>query len=141
MSAAPKLPKPAAVPHQDVPPGYRFVVEIPGLRLVTLSNGPAFRKFYKSSVSKAQKTAVTAFLQSRAVRCPLLPPLTVTITRGAPARMDSDNAVSAAKFVRDAIASYLGIDDKHDDLVDYVVRQEKTKPATYWTRIEIARRA
>jgi hypothetical protein len=142
-------------PVQNVPAGYRFMVLIPGLRLVTLSNGPAFARFQKSKISRDQKAAVTAMLQCRAVRCPLQPPLTVTITRGAPGRMDSDNATISAKYVRDAIAAYLGIDDGDEERVDYVVKQEKTghemrvdpktqvraKVGIYWCRIEIARRA
>jgi hypothetical protein len=94
-------------------------------------------------------------LRFRAVRCPLEPPLTVTITRGAPSAMDSDNATISAKYVRDAVAKYLGINDRREDLVDYVVKQQKTgfemrfdpkvgkqvRTGIYWCRIEIARRA
>jgi hypothetical protein len=142
-------------PVQDVPAGYRFEVIIPGLRLVTLSNGPAFVKFQKAKVSREHHDRVAPILNTRAVRCPLHPPLTVTITRGAPSMMDSDNATSSAKFVRDAVAKYLGINDRREDLVDYVVKQQKTgfemrfdpkvgkqvRTGIYWCRIEIARRA
>ena len=38
-------------------------------------------------------------------------PLTVAITVVRPRRLDSDNAVGAAKHVRDAIAAWVGVDD------------------------------
>jgi len=51
-------------------------------------------------------------------------PCQVTITRLAPRRYDSDNMVHAGKHVRDEIAEWLGVDDRHDDRVLYLYRQE-----------------
>lgn len=132
--------QPAAQPAATLTRRPRFVVEIPGLRLVTLSNGPQFRPYAKAKVSKEHHRVVRQFLDAMSLRCPLAPPLTVTITRIAFGRMDSDNAVAAAKFVRDAIAKWLGIDDRHEELVEYVVRQEKGPRGQYAVRIEIAPR-
>lgn len=39
------------------------------------------------------------------------PPLTVTITRLGPRRLDDDNLAGACKYIRDAIANKVGIDD------------------------------
>ena len=53
------------------------------------------------------------------------PPLVVTITRGGPKRLDNDNATASAKHVRDAIATWLDVDDG-DDRVRYLpVVQER----------------
>jgi hypothetical protein len=41
--------------------------------------------------------------------------------------MDSDGVVGAMKSVRDEIAAWLGVDDRHDNLVEYRYGQEKTK--------------
>lgn len=40
-----------------------------------------------------------------------LPPLTITITRIGPRRLDDDNLASACKYVRDQIADIVGLDD------------------------------
>ena len=47
------------------------------------------------------------------------PPYAVTITRVGPARMDSDNAIGAAKHVRDTIAKLLGVDDGDQDAITF----------------------
>lgn len=51
-------------------------------------------------------------------------PWEVTITRIAPRKLDDDNAVGAAKGVRDSIAAWCGVDDRRPE-VRYVVQQEK----------------
>jgi len=119
----------------------RFVVLVPGLRLVTLTNGAQFARYAKHKIKRLQEEAVVPCLHARSLRCPFVPPMVVTITRQAPARMDSDNVVASAKYVRDCIARWIGIDDRHDDLVEYVVRQEQTPRGVYGVRIEIASRA
>jgi hypothetical protein len=122
------------------PAPHRFVVLVPGLRLVTLSNGPQFKPFMKHSIKKKQQKLVGDALDARSKVCPFTPPMVVTITRCAPGRMDSDNAVSAAKFVRDRVAQWLGINDKREDLVEYVVKQEKTSKGVYFVKIEFTPR-
>jgi len=39
------------------------------------------------------------------------PPVTVTLTRVGPRRLDDDNLAAAFKFMRDTIAAFLGLDD------------------------------
>lgn len=60
----------------------------------------------------------------------------VVITRIAPRRLDTDNAESAAKAVRDGIAAGLGIDDR-SSLVRYVVSQEQGEPRQHLVRAEL----
>lgn len=53
-------------------------------------------------------------------------PCSIRLTRSAPsAGVDDDNLVGALKAVRDAVADWLGIDDKRSDLVRYVYAQER----------------
>jgi hypothetical protein len=47
-------------------------------------------------------------------------PWTVTLVRASPQRMDDDGVVSSLKGVRDAIAAFVGVDDKHKHIVRYV---------------------
>jgi hypothetical protein len=48
----------------------------------------------------------------------------VTITRVSPGRLDDDGATASAKHVRDAVATWLGVDDA-DHRVRFVVEQAK----------------
>jgi len=53
-------------------------------------------------------------------------PLVVLLTRIAPSEgLDSDNLVGALKSVRDAVADWLGVDDKHQHIVRYEYLQER----------------
>jgi hypothetical protein len=62
-------------------------------------------------------------------------PCVVTITRVSPrGQLDDDGAVGACKGVRDEIAAWLGVDDKHSDIVRYVCKQAR---GPWGTRIEM----
>ncbi len=53
-------------------------------------------------------------------------PCAVLLTRVAPSNgIDDDNLESALKGVRDEIAAWLGIDDRHRDKVRYVYEQRR----------------
>jgi hypothetical protein len=60
----------------------------------------------------------------------------VTITRVGPRKLDSDNCVGSAKFVRDSIAKLIGIDDG-SDLIEWRVDQDK---GPYAVRVRIETR-
>jgi len=129
---------------------HRFVIDVPGLRLVSLTNGAQFARFQTAAIKKRQCEALELHVKRRSVTCPFDPhvtPLRVTITRRSPSEMDDDNATASAKYVRDWLAKWIGVNDRHRHLVEYVVEQEKTKrgksvdPASvYGVRIEIAQR-
>lgn len=53
-------------------------------------------------------------------------PVTITITRCAPNRLDSDNHVGAQKSVRDEVAVWLGEDDG-SERITWVYEQRKAK--------------
>lgn len=65
-------------------------------------------------------------------------PCVVELTRISPGRLDSDGAVASQKHVRDAIAKWIGVDDKHDDIVEYRVSQEHGKE--YGVRVRVRSR-
>jgi hypothetical protein len=58
-------------------------------------------------------------------------PIVVTITRIAPRKLDSDNAVGACKHVRDGVADALGIND-NDPRVEWRYGQRKARVTTEW---------
>lgn len=72
---------------------------------------------------KAERTA-TAWRLAGKARPEL--PCTVRLTRVAPsAGVDDDNLTGALKGVRDQVAAWLGVDDKHRGLVRYVYEQRR----------------
>lgn len=74
---------------------------------------------------KAEKLAVGWSLVGKP--CPPLP-CVVRLTRVAPSSgCDSDNLVGALKAVRDAVADWLGVDDKHAEIVRYEYAQARGK--------------
>lgn len=53
-------------------------------------------------------------------------PCSVLLTRVAPSNgLDDDNLTGALKAVRDAVAAWLGVDDRHRDQVRYRYAQER----------------
>lgn len=113
------------------------IVEVPGLRLHNPLNTRVHWRVL-SKRGKAAKTA-TAFALECAGQC-LTPPTVdspwlVTITRIGVGQLDDDNLAASAKHVRDAVAAWCGVDDKHRNIVRYRYAQERSK--AYGVRIEI----
>ena len=88
----------------------------------------------------AQKDTTTYVLRARAARCPWPTPLVVTLTRVGVRTLDDDNLRGALKAVRDAVARWVGVDDRHADLVRYDYAQEVAGKRRKGVRIEIAPR-
>lgn len=62
-------------------------------------------------------------------------PVVVTLTRVSPRAMDSDGAIASQKSVRDAVAAWLGVDDR--DTPELVWRYEQRKgPVGVEIRVE-----
>ena len=95
-------------------------VEIPGLRLDVTANS---RLHWAARAKRVKRQRAVVGLMLRAVGRPTLP-CVVTITRRSPGTLDDDNAVSSAKATRDAVAQWLGVDDR-SPLVTWVVAQER----------------
>ena len=64
-------------------------------------------------------------------------PLTVTLTRLAARRLDSDNLAASLKAVRDGVADALGWDDG-DDRLSWRYAQEKLPRGQYAVRVEVS---
>ncbi len=84
--------------------------------------------------SKAQRGTVRLALEANFGKPPA-PPITVTLTRLAPRKLDGDNHQRAEKAVRDGVADWLQIDDG-DDRVTWQYEQEKASKR-YAVRIEV----
>ncbi len=67
---------------------------------------------------QSQRAAVDAVVSHvpAAVRDRLVLPVTITMTRAGPSRVDCDNACISQKFVRDHIAKWLRVDDGDDGI-------------------------
>lgn len=87
--------------------GAVLVVSLKGLRLVS---APNTREHWTGRAERARGDR--AVVASALDGVPPPPgPWTVTITRAGPKLLDTDNLAGAAKALRDAVATWLGVDD------------------------------
>ena len=100
------------------------------IRLPSLANLSHLHWRKLTTIKKVQRLATKVCLTG--IDLPT-PPIIVTITRIGPRRMDDDNLASACKYVRDQIASAVGVDDGSDQ---YVWRYEQRK-GKYGVDVEI----
>lgn len=128
----------AAVERQPVPKWYRFEVLVPGL--ATKNKNAREHRFVKAKRVKHERQQTRFFLDARSLTCPFSPPMVVTLSRLSSAHMDDDNVVGALAHVRDEVAAWIGIDDRHRHLVEYVCRAEKCARGTCGVRIEVRQR-
>lgn len=89
-----------------------------------------------SATTRKQKEATYYCLHDKSIPPP---PLTVTITRIGPRKLDDDNLEGACKYVRDQIARKVGIDDGSDQYT-WLYGQRKGKPGEYGVEVEITSR-
>ena len=92
---------------------------------------------------RSQKLAVWAAIESARGRRERVPglPATVVLTRIAPRLIDSDNAVSAMKAVRDGVACAYRVDDRDsDETLRWEYAQRIGKPMEYAVEIRIESR-
>lgn len=86
---------------------------------------------------KEERRVTRLCLDARSLRCPFQPPIVVTLTRGSSGRMDSDGVVGACKSIRDEVSAWIGIDDRHDELVEYRYARARTERGVHWVKIEV----
>jgi len=110
-------------------------VTIRGLRIQSVAN----KRMHWREMHRLAKTqrAEAHWAMHHAIGALPKRPMVITLTRIAPRQLDSDNAVSGLKFVRDGVADWLGIDDG-SPLLDWQYRQERGE---YAVRVQIARAA
>jgi hypothetical protein len=85
--------------------------------------------------AKCQRGTVRIVLQSSTVKPAL--PCTIRLVRIAPRKLDQGNLAGAMKHIQDGCADWIGVDDRHDDVVKYEYAQERGKPKEYAIRIEV----
>lgn len=100
----------------------------------------------KSDRVKRQRAAVRDVLRSRQASPPMLQlvhtgmatpnRIRVTLTRIAPAELDDDNLRPALKAVRDEVATWIGVDDRHG-AVAWSYEQERGAAHVYRVRIRV----
>lgn len=105
------------------------------IRLVSEANA---RGSWHGGASRAasQRRAVTQALRGQPEHPAL--PVTVRIVRAAPRALDDDNLARSAKAVRDAVASWLGVDDR-DFRVSWVYAQRRA--SGYAVEVEVSARS
>ena len=81
--------------------------------------------FARTKRKKAQRAAVQLYRRQIEKARKLRKPLTITLTRVAPRKLDSDNLAGAFKCVRDEIAKILQIDDGDETAATWEYRQTK----------------
>lgn len=82
----------------------------------------------KAARAKSQRGAARLFGSAQCGKQDVALPCTVTLVRISPGTLDDDNLPGSLKHIRDGIADWLGVDDKHRDAVRYKYDQSKGKP-------------
>lgn len=92
------------------------------------------REHWHARASRVRREKHTVGWELKAATKPPTP-CTVVLTRIAPSNgLDDDNLAGALKSVRDAVADWLGVDDKHRHIVRYQYEQER---GPWAVRIEV----
>jgi len=114
------------------PPRFQpLVVQLP-LRIQSNANK---REHWTKRAQRAKEHKRTAaFMLPR--DAPALP-VKVTLTRIAPRALDTDNLAGGFKAVRDAVAEWLGADDKPGSGIEWAYAQCRGEPKTYTAQILI----
>ena len=92
------------------------------------------RQHWRVDAKKTKIERETAFFMVRQYKLPPAP-VKITLTRCGPRNLDKWNIPSALKAVIDGIADAYGIDDRHDDLLDFHFKQRKQ--STYGVEVVI----
>ena len=105
-----------------------------GIRIESEANG---REHWRKKAKRTKEQRMRASYAMRMVAWsawasagPDQRPITITLTRIAPRKLDSDNLAGGFKAVRDGIADWLGTDDGHESLT-WLYAQRKGHPGQY----------
>lgn len=87
--------------------------------------GMNVREHWRARAARVHSERRSTFLTLAGLPKPSTP-LTVRLTRVAPSNgLDSDNLAGSMKAIRDEVAAWLGVDDKHENVVRYVYAQRR----------------
>lgn len=120
----------------------RVVVELPGMRLVNISNT---REHWSKRAKRtsAQRFAAWAATLKAIGTSDIAPPYVCTIVRIGPGKMDRSNIYVAAKACEDGICDALGVND--GDEANWTLTCTQEKPAKggpkYGVRVELVGRS
>jgi hypothetical protein len=90
------------------------------------SRGQNTREHHMTRARRWKKEKATVGWALRTVKDRPAPPCKVKLTRIAPGNgLDDDNMSGSMKAIRDAVAEWLGVDDKRTDLVAYSYAQQR----------------
>lgn len=103
------------------------------IRLQSLANMSHQHWRKLARLSRKQKKATARCIHGKEIPPP---PLTIIITRIGPRRLDDDNLASACKYIRDQIATTVGVDDG-SPLYTWVYRQRNEGRGQYGVDVEI----
>lgn len=120
------------------------------IRTVTFPMETETENFYRSTnrivireKTKEQRAHVQKVLEEAFVPCAMYlgdwktgNRFVVTLTRISPAFLDEDNNVGALKSVRDQVAEWIGLDDRHS-WIEFKYMQQRCKPPYRGVRVEI----
>ena len=112
-----------------------MTVTVP-IRTVSEAN---VRAHWPARAERAREQRHMTRLVLRAQSCPRPAlPIVVTLTRVAPRELDDDTLRCALKAVRDGVADYLGVDDRHPD-VGWLYAQRRGNVREYAAEVEVVR--
>lgn len=116
-------------------------IVVPGLRLQNpLNNRCHWRVLSKRGREQKEATgyALLGADWSGTAKPTKERPWVVTITRLGPGTLDTDNLAASGKHVRDSIAKWCGVDDKHRDIVEYRYAQRREREYGVEICVEVA---
>jgi hypothetical protein len=87
-------------------------------------SGPNAREIWQVKAARVKKERQATAWMLKTVKRPAIP-CSVNLTRLSAGTVDDDNLPSSLKAVRDQIAEWLGVDDRHRNIVRYVYHQRK----------------
>lgn len=118
-----------------------MIIKIPSLRTYNALNLRTHWRVQRGRVKEVREATTEAlYEQDWTIQPPdEHAPWDVQLTRLGPRELDDDGVVSALKPVRDALATFVGVDDKHKRLVRYSYDQRVPEP--WGVEIRIMRRA
>ena len=115
---------------------------IPGVKLESLNRDlrgtTVGARMAAADRAKGQRTGTATMCWAK-FGTPPPAPLTITITRVAPAELDTDNLAASAKHVRDGVSDWLGINDK-DKRLQWRYEQEKQGKGVYGVKVRVQTR-
>ena len=98
-----------------------------GMRIDSVANK---REHWSRRATRTRNQRHCAMRMMGKTAAPGSGPITITLTRIAPRKLDSDNLAGGFKAVRDGIADWLGTDDGHESLT-WLYAQRTGKPGQY----------